>query len=212
MTALLWTAAAVAWVGTGILAVILLLARRGHHDPSWYIIGAILGPLFVPIAAERAWRGSRTVQHTSAARTPARTGPAPTGTAVLVGVDGSPGSDQAVRDAGRLVATGADRIILAAVIDADAAERGDDEARRRAAELLADRAGWLSATTVDTDVAAGQPTRALLDLAETEDVDVVVVGRHGSGRSNEVLGSVAEQLAARSPRPVLLTSPPPADR
>ena len=71
-------------------------------------------------------------------------------------------------------------------------------------------AGRTGTATADTDVAAGQPTRARLDLADTRDVDVV--GRHGSGRSNEVLGSVAKQVAAESVRPVLLTSPPRVDR
>jgi nucleotide-binding universal stress UspA family protein len=208
VTTLLWIAVVVCWVAVGIAAVVLLLMRRGHRDPSWYVIGAFLGPIFVPIAAERAWRGSRRVQAPTRHRAPAPPAEPRTGTAVLVGVDGSAASDQAVRDAGRLVAAGAERVILAAVLDADAAEHDAEQARRRAARLLDERVGWLPAAVVDTDVAAGQPTRALLDLAEARDVDVLVVGRRGSGGSREVLGSVAGQLASRSTRPVLLASPP----
>ena len=47
--------------------------------------------------------------------------------------------------------------------------------------------------------------QAILAAAERFDVDVLAVGSHGrSGLSRALLGSVAEQVARRSPRPVLI--------
>ena len=206
-----WIVIALAWALVG-LAAAAYLHRRGHRDRTWFLVGSLLGPLFVPIAAERTRGATRTLERHggpgSAADDTAR------GVAVLVGVDGSAESDQAVRDAGRLVAAGARRVLLVAVLDADSAEHGGEEARRQARRLLADRAGWLpgDGATVATAVAAGPPARALLDLADTEDVDVLVVGRRGTGVSRAVIGSVAEHITAHATRPVLLAAPPPGRR
>jgi nucleotide-binding universal stress UspA family protein len=47
--------------------------------------------------------------------------------------------------------------------------------------------------------------RAIAAAAERLDVDVVAVGSHGrSGVSRALLGSVAEEVARRSPRPVFI--------
>lgn len=51
----------------------------------------------------------------------------------------------------------------------------------------------------------GPPVLAMLDVAEREDVDLIVVGRHGSSKgSGMLLGSTSHQLAERSDRPVLI--------
>ena len=47
------------WVVIGVGAVVVLLYRHGHRDRSWLLIGAVLGPLIVPIAVERAKERSR---------------------------------------------------------------------------------------------------------------------------------------------------------
>ncbi len=205
-----WTLLVLPWVLTGVVAVALILYRRGHREGSWMLIGAVLGPLIVPIAIERATRRSRRLER----RVEPRSEPAPSGdrVCVLVGVDGSPESDQAVRDAARLVAPAAGRLLLATVVDADAMEArdGGDVQRRRAQELLACSARVLpaSAATVETEIMAGQPGTALLELADAEDVDLIVVGRRGKGLSRTVLGSAAATLSAKARCPVLLAAPP----
>ncbi|MGY1709347.1 universal stress protein [Geodermatophilus sp. SYSU D00758] len=127
-------------------------------------------------------------------------------------MDGSPESDQAVRDAARLVAPDAGRLLLATVVDADATEArdGGDAERRRARELLECSARSLptSAVTVETEILAGHPATALQELAEAEDVDLIVVGRRGRGVSRTVLGSAAATLSTRSRCPVLLAAQP----
>ncbi|RQG94586.1 universal stress protein [Natrarchaeobius chitinivorans] len=54
-----------------------------------------------------------------------------------------------------------------------------------------------------TEVAVGQPARAIVDYAEEHDVDHVIVGSHGrTGVSRVLLGSIAETIVRRSPVPV----------
>lgn len=56
---------------------------------------------------------------------------------------------------------------------------------------------------VDTATRVGKPARAILEYAEEEGVDHIVVGSHGrSGVSRVLLGSVAETVTRRSPVPV----------
>jgi nucleotide-binding universal stress UspA family protein len=60
---------------------------------------------------------------------------------------------------------------------------------------------------VETQIVAGQPGAALLELADAEDVDLVVVGRRGRGLSRAVLGSAAAALTTGARCPVLLAGP-----
>ncbi|WP_051515611.1 universal stress protein [Candidatus Blastococcus massiliensis] len=207
MSWLPWTLLVLVWVGSGVAAVMFLLHRRGHRDGTWYLLGAALGPLFIPIAYERSAMKSVVLERQGEAAT-GRDGSADGEMHVLVGVDGSPESEQAVRDAARFVGGARGRVVLASVVGADSAEREDDEDRDRARELLAREGARLgTATTVETRIVAGLPARALLELAEAEGIDLIVVGRRGRGLSRAVLGSVAQQLSSSSPYPVLLAAP-----
>ena len=63
-------------------------------------------------------------------------------------------------------------------------------------------AAGVTATAV---VKHGRPTDAICDAAEALDVDLIVVGSAGrTGVKRLVLGSVAESIAHRAPRPVLI--------
>ena len=205
-----WALLVTLWVGAGLLSVFLLLHRRGHRESAWYIIGAVLGPLFAPIAAERARRRSTVLdRHVEAVA--AGNGRSPDGRmSVLVGVDGSAESDQAVHDAARLVAPVAGRILLVTVVGADSAEQEDAEEMRSAGQLLRRYVSQLPAdgATVETEILSGQPVQAILDAAEAEHVDLLVVGRRGRGLSERLLGSVAQKLTSDARHPVLLASPP----
>ena len=56
------------------------------------------------------------------------------------------------------------------------------------------------------------PDQAILAAAERFDVDVLAIGSHGrSGLFRALLGSVAEQVTRRSPRPVLIVRAPPTN-
>jgi nucleotide-binding universal stress UspA family protein len=61
-------------------------------------------------------------------------------------------------------------------------------------------------------VDGGDPVDAILQAAERLGVDVVALASHGrSGLERALLGSVAEQVARRSPRPVFIVHQPEAD-
>ncbi|MEF8936651.1 universal stress protein [Halobacteriaceae archaeon SHR40] len=57
---------------------------------------------------------------------------------------------------------------------------------------------------VETTILEGSPSREIVDYAEENDIDVVVMGTHGrSGVDRLLLGSVAERVLRSSPVPVL---------
>ncbi|WP_409333192.1 universal stress protein [Trujillonella humicola] len=188
--------------------MLVLLGRQGYRNPLWYLLGAVLGPLFIPIAAERGQRKVVVVrrQPGAASGTPSVRG----GLTVVVGVDGSAESDQAVRDADALFGHLRPRIVLVAVVPADDEESGGS-GQVAASELLADRAGWLDpgGEPPVLEVGMGQPARVLLEIAEAEQAGVLVIGRRGRGLSHRLLGSVAEAATAQCTLPVVLATRPP---
>ncbi len=192
------------WIAIGTAAA-LHLGRQGYRSSFWYLLGAVLGPLFVPIAVERGRRQERVVERTPAAD-PAAAAPRGAVT-VVVGVDGSAESDRCVRDAARVFPGATARVVLVTAIDPDVVEFADQVERDRCRGLLVERAGWFPGTSPAVEVVAGRPGSALLDVARQERADVVVVGRRGRGMSHRLLGSVAEHVTHHSPVPVLLAGP-----
>ncbi|MCZ2839226.1 universal stress protein [Modestobacter sp. VKM Ac-2985] len=187
------------WVLTGLAAVVVLLARQGYRAGGWYVMGAVLGPLFIPIAAERARRDVAVLERGGGGRPDGD----PDRLTVVVGVDGSTESDQAVRAAGRLFAGGGATFVLVSVLDPDEGEFPDDPRRRAAHDLLADRAGWLPEGAV-LEIGCGQPARVLQEVASAEAADVLVLGRRGRGFSRRLMGSVAARLAHEAAVPVVV--------
>lgn len=194
------------WSMAGVSAALFFLGRHGYRGGVWYFLGAVLGPLFVPIAIERGRRSSRVLERISdeAAVSPGQV-------VVLVGVDGSAESDQAVRDVAALFRTAHARIVLAAVADPGVGEFGDDAGWQEWHDLLAERAGWLppDGPAPVLEVLCGQPDLVLLEAAAAEKADALVIGRRGRGLSDRLLGSVAESLTRRATLPVLLAGPVP---
>lgn len=74
------------------------------------------------------------------------------------------------------------------------AEQRFDEAR-----ALADEHG----VALEAETVLGRPARAIVDYAEENDIDHVIMGSHGrDGVSRILLGSVAETVVRRSPCPI----------
>ncbi|QRV17708.1 universal stress protein (plasmid) [Haloterrigena salifodinae] len=69
------------------------------------------------------------------------------------------------------------------------------------AREIADEHGREASLTTETVV--GEPIRDIVEFAEENDVDQIVIGSHGrSGVSRVLLGSVAEQVVRRASMPV----------
>jgi nucleotide-binding universal stress UspA family protein len=182
------------WMLFGVVYAIGM-GRRGYDPWSWGALGAIFGPLVIPLAIglrRRRPLGAPLIAHA---------GRAGDGIKVLVGVDGSVESAAAVQAVVSLFGTRLGSLLLATVIDSDAANaihaaRGTVFERDANAifEQATNRGGADDPTTL---VLEGRPADALVACAKANDVDVVAVGRRGRGLSEAVLGSVAAQLARR---------------
>jgi nucleotide-binding universal stress UspA family protein len=81
--------------------------------------------------------------------------------------------------------------------------------RKRAEGSLADYAKeHLSGTSVERVVLQGSPPAAIVELARTRKVDLIVLGTHGHGFMGRVLmGSTTERVIHDAPCPVMVVPP-----
>jgi nucleotide-binding universal stress UspA family protein len=134
---------------------------------------------------------------------------------ILVPVDGSEPSDDALEFA-------LDRFPEATVTVVYVVDPMVDYSRRRAypgyagpgefatevekgesvLEEVTDRYGG-SGAHLETEIVMGRPARAIVEFAEANEVDGIVLGSHGcDGTARVLLGSVAEAVVRRAPVPV----------
>ncbi|MFP8951995.1 universal stress protein [Natrialbaceae archaeon A-arb3/5] len=67
-------------------------------------------------------------------------------------------------------------------------------------------------SSVETDLVVGEPARTIVDYADENDVNHIVIGSHGrEGVARYLLGSVAENVVRRSAVPVTVVRPPGSD-
>jgi len=135
---------------------------------------------------------------------------------ILVGVDGSWGSREAVRYAADLAKSTGSRLILAMAVyfhkalgapelEAQVAA-WEEEENERSAKVLGKMAGVLRrrGAAVETLVLSGPPAEAPCEEARAAEVDLVVVGHRGRGGLRRVLpGRVAVRLVEVCPKPVI---------
>ncbi len=130
---------------------------------------------------------------------------------VLVGVDGSPASEQATAIAfDEASFRGVDLLAVHAWTDSDTSgvlSRQWSALQSQAAEILAERlAGWQERypdVTVHRRLVLDRPARHLLD--ESESAQLVVVGSHGRGGfAGMLLGSVSTAVAHAARIPVIV--------
>jgi nucleotide-binding universal stress UspA family protein len=134
---------------------------------------------------------------------------------IVVGVDGSPAADEAVREAVELAeATGAAIVFVSTFapvnvygepfFHATATEYDELPAAREAASgavVVAERAG----VSAETEVVEGNAASEILHVAEQREADLIVVGSRGlGGLSSAFLGSVSRWLLSHAPIPVLV--------
>jgi nucleotide-binding universal stress UspA family protein len=136
---------------------------------------------------------------------------------ILVPIDGSPPSEAALEHAFEQFST--ESITALYVMDpVDGATAwgpgsADDwlaAAEERAETVLAGAKDAAADAGVDvtTESTVGRPARAIVDYADEQDIDHIVIGSHGrDGISRVLLGSVAETVVRRSPVPVTVIRP-----
>ncbi|MFF4582553.1 universal stress protein [Streptomyces sp. NPDC001389] len=140
----------------------------------------------------------------------------PEETRVVVGLDGSPSSQAALRWAvryaglvnGRVVAVSAWDVPGAASWSAPAVdtEFDEEEAERSLVEEVRTVLGPEGASRVHQRLVRGNPADVLVDAAEG--ADLLVVGSRGRGGFRRaLLGSVSQQVALHAPCPVTIIRP-----
>ena len=134
--------------------------------------------------------------------------------AVLVPTDGSDGTRTAVEHAIDIATQYDAALHVLYVVDSRvgiAHETTPDvifgELEQQGQDAIDDVVAQAKAASVDPIegvVAQGDPHRAILDYAEAEDIDLVVMGTHGrTGLDHYLLGSVTEKVVRLSEVPVL---------
>lgn len=142
-------------------------------------------------------------------------GPRPAGAVrrILLATDLSPASDAAARQAIDLAHDLGANLLIVSVIDPDGRgapggrlERMDQRraAREAAAQQLVVR-GRQAGVPVSFMVWEGDPGPAIVEAAQSESADLVVVGSHGRGRVGRFLiGSVSDHVVRHAAAPVLI--------
>ena len=200
MSTTLLLVALAAWLAIG-LGLSFVLGRRGHDPFSWFVLGALLGPVAVAFAFY-AWRHEEPRESEVIAASPLAQGEERGEGAidVLLGFDDSAESRAAVASVIRLFGARLGRLTLMTVIPFDGGAVVEEQARallQREAERLA----WLAP---GLEVVRGDPATALAAAVVVGRFDLLAVGTTGEGRAR-LFGSAARQLAGRSKVPVLLT-------
>jgi nucleotide-binding universal stress UspA family protein len=126
---------------------------------------------------------------------------------VVVGTDGSPNAEAAVREGARIAkADGAAVRLVTAYPDvptygetiASSAKRDRIDLREVAEGVLSRTAGEIESQglQVMTDAREGDPAQVILDVAREQDADLIVIGARGlTGIRRFLLGSVSSKLA-----------------
>ena len=138
---------------------------------------------------------------------------------VLVAIDGSPLSERALRYAFETFPDAAVTSIyvinpIDSVIDVEAgglsvAEEWYDNARDRASTIHATATELAAEHGVElaTVTEVGRPGKKILEYADDNGIDQIVVGSHGrSGIGRALLGSVAETVTRRAQIPVAVVA------
>jgi nucleotide-binding universal stress UspA family protein len=134
----------------------------------------------------------------------------------VVGYDASEGANAALSHAARLAAGG--RILLVHAHEPAPKQLDerwkkilaeDQETRSQAVldalpDEVATRLGGIAWETMSVD---GPPATALCRVADEVGADAIVVGTHGAGLFQAVLGSVARALVQEATRPILVIPP-----
>jgi nucleotide-binding universal stress UspA family protein len=143
---------------------------------------------------------------------------------IVVGTDGSASAQRAVAEAGRLAkAVGGALHVVSAyqplrgarVVGGSSggAETWEVKPDSVVQSVLDEAAAAVRVNGVEADVhmVAGDPADALLEVAEREKADLIVVGNRGMHGMTRVLGSVPNKISHRARCSVLIVSTDAAD-
>lgn len=188
------------WLTIG-TTLAVLMGRRGHSPFEWFLIGAVLGPIALPLAWGRISSEPAAPNREIVDAVPGSgTGPVD----VLVGIDGSPESETALRTAVEILGPRMGRLTLVGVSEFGYGNPQVEADTKGALETLQGMAASAGVAHVGITILSGKPSEALPEYALRDGYQLLVVGRRGRGASKAILGSTAAQLAS-APLPVLIS-------
>lgn len=132
---------------------------------------------------------------------------------ILVAIDGSPQSDKAAEEALRLAAASGTRfrskVYAMMVLSGSKApsftdffpsipvtEQVDWEEKRKRIFYVVEKTAAEAGVPLENVIVYGDPVEEILDYAEQEEIDVIVIGSSGKGRMKRtLLGSVSTKVA-----------------
>lgn len=136
---------------------------------------------------------------------------------ILIATDGSPGSLAAAEEGVRLAKLLGIGVTFVAVAHAPLPVLGDPYYQRALSENLGAMRAALAKSIpyaaerhveYETELLEGSPAKAILELARSRDVDLIVVGSRGLGAVKAaLLGSVSSEIVHHADRPVLVARP-----
>lgn len=136
---------------------------------------------------------------------------------ILIATDGSPGSLAAVEEGVRLAQIRGAGVIFVAVAQPPLPVLGDPYYQRALSHSLDTMRAALAGAipfaeerrvTYETELLEGSPTKAILELARSRNVALIVVGSRGlRAVKGALLGSVSARIVHHADRPVLVARP-----
>lgn len=136
---------------------------------------------------------------------------------LLIATDGSPASLAAAEEGVRLAKLLGAGVTFVGVANAPLPVLGDPYYQRALSKNLGAMRAALAKSTpyaverhveYETELFEGSPAEVVLDLAQSRDVDLIVVGSRGLGAAKgALLGSVSSEIVQKADRPVLVARP-----
>jgi nucleotide-binding universal stress UspA family protein len=139
--------------------------------------------------------------------------------AIVVGTDGSETAKRAVDEAMRLAEAMGGRLHIVAAYEPLRGAKivGAPEGAAKVWEVKpdakvqsviqeAEAGARIKGVEVETHTLTGDPAEALLEIAERQDADLIVVGNRGMHGVGRVLGSVPNKVSHRAPCNVLIVA------
>ena len=197
---------AVVWSMLGLLAAVWF-RRRGHNFMLFAGLAVWMGPLIVLLMRSVATDQERPI------RVVRPGAPSEGWIDVLVGIDGSAASAASAGAAVHTIAPAIRRLRLVTVLDPETAGNPgafstDDVLEERLAEM----ATSLGFEDAELAFVSGRADLALVEHAEHEDFEILIVAHRNRGVMSAILGSTVERLTKGASVSVLIGPPAPGAR
>jgi len=83
----------------------------------------------------------------------------------------------------------------------------ENEIAQRAEKQLEKLAAGLKDTKVKINILRGHPSHEIIQYAESEKIDLIIMGHSSTGIERAILGSIAGHVVKYSPVPIMVISP-----